>query len=69
MGMHTLDDLKLKWQHEQLTTEQMMGQVLQHMDVLYDRLRLLEKAYNAERRAQEQRAAQPVPRSGKTQSS
>ncbi len=69
MGMHTLDDLKLKWQHEKLTAEQMVGQLLQHMEVLYDRLRLLEKAHNAERRAQEQRAAQPVPRSGKTQSS
>ncbi len=65
MGMHTLDDLKLKWQHEQLTGEQMMGQVLQHLEVLYDRLRLLEKAYNAERRAQEQPATQRAKRPGK----
>ncbi len=65
MGMHTLDDLKLKWQHEQLTGEQMMGQVLQHVDVLYDRLRLLEKAYNAERRAQEQPVPQRVKHPGK----
>jgi hypothetical protein len=51
MGMHTLDDLKLKWQHEKLTAEQMIGQLLQHIEVLYDRLRLLEKAQNAERGA------------------
>jgi hypothetical protein len=65
MGMHTLDDLKLKWQREEVTAEQMMGQVLQHMEVLYDRLRLLEKAYNAERRAQEQPVPQQAKRPGK----
>jgi hypothetical protein len=51
MGVHSLDDLKRKWQHEQMTAEQMIGQMLQHMDMLYDRLRLLEKAHNAERQA------------------
>jgi hypothetical protein len=65
MGMHTLDDLMRKWQREEVTAEQMVGQLLQHIGVLYERLRLVEKAYNAERRVQEQPAGQPVPRSGK----
>jgi hypothetical protein len=65
MGMHTLDDLMRKWQREEVTAEQMVGQLLQHIGVLYDRLRLLEKAYNTERRAQEQRATQPTKRPGK----
>ncbi len=43
MGMHTLDDLMLKWQHEKLTAEQMIGQLLQHIGVLYERLRLVER--------------------------
>jgi hypothetical protein len=60
MGMHTLDDLKLKWQHEQLTGEQMIGQMLQHLEVLYERLRLVERTLNAERRAREQGAQPPT---------
>jgi hypothetical protein len=43
MGMHTLDDLMLKWQHEKLTAEQVIGQLLQHIGVLYERLRLVER--------------------------
>jgi len=43
MGAHTLDDLMRKWQHEQLTAEQMIGQLLQHVSVLYERLRLVER--------------------------
>jgi hypothetical protein len=43
MGMHTLDDLKRKWQHEQITAEQVIGQLLQHIEVLYERLRLVER--------------------------
>jgi hypothetical protein len=43
----------------------MMRQMLHHLEVLYDRLRLLEKAYNAERRAQEQPATQRAKRPGK----
>ena len=29
MGTHSLDDLMRKWQHEHLTAEQMIGQLLQ----------------------------------------
>ncbi len=65
MGMHPIDDLMRKWKREELTAEQMVGQLLQHIEVLYDRLRLLEKAHNAERRAQEQPATQPAKRPGK----
>jgi hypothetical protein len=43
MGMHTLDDLMLKWQHEKLTAEQVIGQLLQHMGVLYAQPRLVER--------------------------
>ncbi len=60
MGMHTLDDLMRKWQREELTPEQIIGQLLQHISVLYERLRLVERSLNAERRAREQ-AAQPAP--------
>ncbi len=55
MGMHTLDELLRQWRQENLTAEQMIGQLLQHMGVLYERLRLLERrvgsfeAQNAER--------------------
>jgi hypothetical protein len=43
MGMHTLDDLMRKWQREEVTAEQMVGQLLQHMSVVYERLRLVER--------------------------
>jgi hypothetical protein len=43
MGAHTLDELMRKWQHEQLTSEQMIGQLLQHVSVLSERLRLVER--------------------------
>jgi hypothetical protein len=43
MGMHTLDDLMRHWQREELTAEQMVGQLLQHISVLYERLRLVER--------------------------
>jgi hypothetical protein len=36
MGMHSLSDLKLKWEHESITDEQMIGQLLQHIEALYD---------------------------------
>jgi hypothetical protein len=29
MGMHTLDELMRKWQREDVTAEQMVGQLLQ----------------------------------------
>jgi arabinogalactan endo-1,4-beta-galactosidase len=60
MGMHTLDDLMLKWQHEKLTVEQVIGQLLQHIGVLYERLRLVERTLNVERRAREQGAQPPT---------
>ncbi len=67
MGMHTFDDLMLKWQHEKLTAEQMIGQLLQHIGVLYERLRLLEKAHNAERQGQitQRSEAQQAKQTGK----
>jgi len=43
MGVHSLDELTLKWRQEQLTADQMIGQLLQHVGVLYDRLRLVER--------------------------
>jgi len=43
MGMHSLEELILKWQQERLTTEQMIGQLLQHLGVVYERLRLVER--------------------------
>ncbi len=60
MGMHTLEELTRKWQREELTAEQMVGQLVQHMGVLYERLRLVERTLNAERRAREH-TAQPTP--------
>jgi hypothetical protein len=65
MGMHTLNDLKLKWLGEDVTAEQMVGQLLQHLEVLYERLRLLEKAYHAERRVQAQPTTQQAKRPSK----
>jgi hypothetical protein len=43
MGMHTMDELLLKWQQGDVTAEQMVGQLLQHMSVVYERLRLVER--------------------------
>jgi hypothetical protein len=43
MGMHTLDDLMLKWQHEKLTAEQMIGQMVQHIGALYEKQLELER--------------------------
>jgi hypothetical protein len=43
MGLYTLEELVRKWQHEQVTAEQMIGQLLQHVGVLYERLRLVER--------------------------
>ncbi len=43
MGLYALEELTRKWQHEQLTAEQMIGQLLQHVGVLYERVRLLER--------------------------
>jgi hypothetical protein len=47
MGMHPIDDLMRRWQREELTAEQMVGQLVQHIGVLYDRLRLLERRFTA----------------------
>jgi uncharacterized coiled-coil protein SlyX len=43
MGMHSMEELFIKWQHGDLTAEQMVGQLMQHMAVLYERLRLVER--------------------------
>jgi hypothetical protein len=42
-----------KWQREEVSPEQMLGQLVQHISVLYERLRLVERTLNAERRARE----------------
>jgi hypothetical protein len=47
MGMHPIDDLMRRWQREDVTAEQMVGQLVQHIGVLYDRLRLLERRFTA----------------------
>ncbi len=58
MGMHPMEELFRKWQNGTLTAEQMIGQLMQHIGVLYERLRLVERrlgsfeAQNAERKAQ-----------------
>ncbi len=41
MGMDSVIDLKLKWQHEKLTAEQMIGQLLQHIEAVYEKQREL----------------------------
>jgi hypothetical protein len=43
MGMHSFEELIVKWEHGRLTTEQMIGQMLQHLGVVYERLRLMER--------------------------
>jgi hypothetical protein len=43
MGLYAWEELTRKWQHEQLTAEQMIGQLLQHVGVRYERVRLLER--------------------------
>ncbi len=43
MGMHSMEELFIKWQHGHLTAEQMIGQLMQHIGVLYERLRLVER--------------------------
>ncbi len=60
MGTHSLDDLMRKWQHEHLTAEQMIGQLLQHVEVLYERLRLVERRVGslAESTARQDRQAE-----------
>jgi hypothetical protein len=58
MGMHPMEELFRKWQNGTLTAEQMIGQLMQHMAVLYERLRLVERrlgsfeAQNTERNTQ-----------------
>ena len=49
-----------KWQHEHLTAEQMIGQLLQHVEVLYERLRLVERRVGslAESTARQDRQAE-----------
>jgi hypothetical protein len=47
MGMHPIDDLMRRWQREDVTAEHMVGQLVQHIGVLYDRLRLLERRFTA----------------------
>ncbi len=59
MGMHTLDDLMLKWQHEKLTAEQMIGQLSQHIGVLYERLRLVERQLGSMEAQSPQHQAMP----------
>jgi hypothetical protein len=60
MGMHTLEELMRKWKREEVSPEQMLGQLVQHISVLYERLRLVERTLNAERRAREQGAQPPT---------
>jgi hypothetical protein len=43
MGMHLLGDLKQQWEHESITDEQMIGQLLQHIEALYEEQRELRR--------------------------
>jgi hypothetical protein len=43
MGMHSLEELMLRWKQERLTSEQMIGQLVQHLGVVYERLGLVER--------------------------
>jgi len=43
MGMHSFEELMQKWQRSELTADQMIGQMMQHLGVVYERLRLMER--------------------------
>ncbi len=45
MGMHPYHDLVRFWQHEQLTAEQMIGQMVQHIGALYEKQQELEREH------------------------
>ena len=43
LSIYTLPDLLKQWEYEKLTVEQMIGQLLQHLLALLQRLAELEK--------------------------
>ncbi len=45
MGMHPYNDLVQFWQHEKLTAEQVIGQMMQHIGALYEKQRELEREH------------------------
>lgn len=47
MATHSLVKLRHLWQQEELTVEQMVGQLLQHLEALEEQLQTLQKALRA----------------------
>ncbi len=45
MGMVSVADLKRQWQHATITNEQMIGQMVQHIEAVYEKQRELEREY------------------------
>jgi hypothetical protein len=43
MGMEPLADLKLQWEHETITEERIIGQILQHIEALHEKQWELER--------------------------
>jgi hypothetical protein len=48
LSTYTLAELLRKWQREELTVEQMLGHLLQHLHDIEQRLRQLEKPVSSE---------------------
>ncbi len=45
--MYAMDELQTHWVNERITTEQAIGQILQHVSAIYERLREVERRVNS----------------------
>ncbi len=43
MGLYPLEELVSGWKHERLTVEQTIGQLVLHVEAVYERLRTIEQ--------------------------
>ena len=43
MAMYTLEKLRQLWKQEELTVEQMLGQMLQHLETMQEQMQALQK--------------------------
>jgi hypothetical protein len=43
MSTYSIEQLLTRWKQEDMTAEQAVGHLLQHVALLYERLRMLEK--------------------------
>ena len=43
MAMYSLEKLRQLWKQEELTVEQMLGQLLQHLETMQEQLQTLQK--------------------------